>query len=863
MRVADVLSSLSLVGNSEGRRPEPGECVLGMEVAATAPKGGRKGETVASAASGVIAKQGLVSYMAWKFRTPHALARVFQRHAVPMPLDGGSCVATVHVQYWDAHARQYTTAGSLLLASEGDTFASNQCIFPLSLSAVRETEWRLACQLRHTSGAPLAESKSVVAPQLLFSALGVDAAWVFGESSLSIPSAMIYLSHSYARSIDGAAEEEEVLVVDLKRLRVAHTSGDARSSLGVAVGLKCVQFDDLTLVDLVEPFSLLAVHLRSVWDVRLSRLALNFSPLMCGTVVRYAALWTRALDGYNCEMEFANYILHNICTVPLSFGQVETEEALRLEPQGKTKYSWQSGLGAPRKLQVWLEDGADRVCLDLVSLLSDDQDSVELQVELGAFCIWMKVERPESSLTCKSRQVTFLGSYLIHSMLLLQATLTLTVSLPGVERQSLVVAPNSSLGLVVASDVATHTTASIVLSDGKSGGIVYPNALLLKPSEDVVAGSAPSAATSSRRLLMEAAGSDFRFWACQVGSRLSLMPVMTVWNCTPCALTFVCGSVSKLLAPEESHPVDRLDLKTSSLRFTFDGKVWSNDVAVTMDGLLAAASVPQTNTFKCGNHFVSLSIHSEKMYGGLVAVLFAPFVLKNETMHDLEVFEGLAPKLPQDRMALDPVCFSVQSCSLLMLAWAPQTAEVSCRLKGSQSVDDWTDVVDGTIAPELTLRGERLQGDREEHLRHPFVARFDRIASACPPGLASKAVLPSASLRVCARMVLHSKLDFDMMVRIGCGSSEHERCLSGEKKRTKLKNKKLIFLAGQSFVLVPRSHRELTGFRFGFHISVSFDKGQTWSEQVLIGKETAALPLSLLRSGPPMLLCYSVVADPR
>lgn len=68
---------------------------------------------------------------------------------------------------------------------------------------------------------------------------------------------------------------------------------------------------------------------------------------------------------------------------------------------------------------------------------------------------------------------------------------------------------------------------------------------------------------------------------------------------------------------------------------------------------------------------------------------------------------------------------------------------------------------------------------------------------------------------------------------------------------------------GTSFLLPPRSHRELNGFRFGFHVSVSFDGGASWSEQVLVGKDAARTPLSLLRSGPPMLLCYSVVADPR
>jgi hypothetical protein len=107
-----------------------------------------------------------------------------------------------------------------------------------------------------------------------------------------------------------------------------------------------------------------------------------------------------------------------------------------------------------------------------------------------------------------------------------------------------------------------------------------------------------------------------------------------------------------------------------------------------------------------------------------------------------------------------------------------------------------------------------------------------------------KAVLPWSEVLFCAKMVLHSKLDFDMLVRVGCSSPEHDRCLSG-----------------LSFVLSPRSQRELTGFRFGFHVSVSFDGGASWSEQVLVGKEAPASPLSLLKSGPPMLLCYSVVAD--
>ncbi len=837
--VTDILSSLALVGNADGRRPETGECVLGLESLA--------GRTVGSRRQPTSVRHGVMSFVSWKLRTPHALSVVFQRHSVPMPEP--NCVAVVQVQHWDPHSAQYVTSGSLLLSSRDDGFESNRCTFPVSLSAVRQTEWRLVCEVRTTSGAPLSAKNAVISPQLLFSALGIDGAWVFGESciSLSVPKATLYLSHSYSRHADGQAEEEEVLVLNLSGLRLGHSSGDARSSLAVTAGLKCVQFDELTLVDVVEPFSMLALHSRAMWDVHLSRMSVNASPLLCGTVSKYAALWTTAVEGDvgGSEFEFAHYILHNICIVPLVVGQEQTSESLTLLPQTRTKYSWQSGLGAPRVLQVGLLDGKERLALNLDSVLSDDLSSMELQVELGPFCICMKVERPSPSMRC-SREVTFLGSYLLHSALHSQVTVRLSLNVPTGKNQDqlVVVQPGMSVGLVMSPDSALHTTASLTMTHNNAT-VAYPSSLVLKLGE------------GSFRTLMEAPGTDLRFWACQVGNRLSLIPALSVWNCSPCPLTFCCGPTVKTLQPGCSSAVEKLNLSSAQLKCSLDGVAWSPEYPITMDGLLTASEVPQCKELRCGNHTLFLSVHSDKMYGGVVAVLHSQFSVRNETLHNLQLYAGATPKLPQERLvvlpSLQPSVFTVPAMSLLMLPWDAQASEVSFRLASSRALDDWNDVADdGGKGRDLTLRGERIDGKPDdgaqaegEHFRYPLVAQFqklDPVPGHVNPG---KALLLSARLVVSPKMILHSKLDIPMLVRVGCGRPDHERCLSG-----------------LSFEMQPRAQRELSGFRFGFHISVSFDGGSNWSDQILVGKDMVRSPVALLRSGPPMLLCYSVVAAP-
>jgi hypothetical protein len=146
-------------------------------------------------------------------------------------------------------------------------------------------------------------------------------------------------------------------VCNLRNLRATHTRrGDMRSSLGVTMSLKCVQFDDLTLVDLVEPFTTTAIlsHHTAAWDVRMSAVNLNvFSCARWHVVTICNAVEDRErceshprMEGQkkHTEFYFAHYTLHNACNVGLVCGQEGTGESVNLAAHSKIKYSWQSGL---------------------------------------------------------------------------------------------------------------------------------------------------------------------------------------------------------------------------------------------------------------------------------------------------------------------------------------------------------------------------------------------------------------------------------------------------------------------------------------------------------------------------------------
>lgn len=237
--------------------------------------------------------KSLCTYLSWAMSHAHTVERVVQRHVIAeLP---PHCVATVQVQYWDLHTRRFITVGSMLLASsDSSQFASNRCVFPLLVTAPRVSEWRLLAQIRPlVSGAAL-PADVVVSPQLLFSSLCVDVAAWGGDASLvlSIPNVSVYATHAYERASDHTPEEEEVLLLSVSRLRVAQTTGDGRFSLEAMTSLKCVQFDDLSLVDIVEPFTTTAVRIGSSWDVRATRASINASPLLCRTLAKVLSLTT-------------------------------------------------------------------------------------------------------------------------------------------------------------------------------------------------------------------------------------------------------------------------------------------------------------------------------------------------------------------------------------------------------------------------------------------------------------------------------------------------------------------------------------------------------------------------------------------
>lgn len=804
-RVDDVISKVALVGNADGRRPEVGECVLGLEQHADG---------------------GLSSFAAWKLSHPHALTTVMQRHVVPLP--DRSYVAVVHVQYWDRHLLKYSTAGSLLLS---ENLESSRCVFPLHLSSVRETEWRLLCQIRSTSGSAVVTGANV-SPQLLISAVGANVAWIPGEVcvSLNVPKSLIYLSHAYKREADNVNEEEEVLLLQSKNLRMTHTSGDGRSSCAAVMALKCVLFDELSLVDIVEPFHTTAIFCRSAWDVRLSRTSINVSPFLLGTISRFAALWTRTKDvAHSSEFEFAHFVLFNRCCTALVCGQEGTSESITLPARCRTKYSWQSGLKAPHVLQVWLTHvPSEKLRLSLDDCLPSNKQSVELRVQLADYVMFMKVERVSAAASHNSRLVSFLGTYLIHSELHSAVTINFEKHMaPDAPKEQfqVVLKPGESVGLVEPTQALPRTVANVSL-----GRIKYGQSLVLQAPEG----------EETQRHLLEAAGTDLHFWACQVGTRLSLIPLLTLRNESPCALSFRCGATTKTLEPGHVASVENLNLQRSFLACRVGDSAWSKDFAITMELLRMVREKPELVELVCGHHTLYLSLFTEPQYGGVSGVLFSRFHVRNDTLMNVSVLPGQLPVLPEEReaaaKALTPV--TVVAKSLLMLPWEASSEELSVRPASSVSIDDWHSFKRDPLLQNAGLPLTLKNGD----LRFPYLALFklktSQDVSSHPPRVSSSVVLAS-------QMFLHSKLDIPMLVRIGCEDKEHGRCLSGS-----------------SFRLDAHEKRELTGFGFGFHISVSFDGGKHWSEQILVGKDKTRTPVTLLRSGPEMLLCYSVVVAP-
>jgi hypothetical protein len=766
------------------RHPYPGECLLGM----------------AKTESGAPA-----STVTWRLHTTQAVLRVYQRHAIAA--QPRSAPVVVQVQYWDIHGKRYVTAGTLLLSSQEDPASLGGGVgavdFPVKAPATRVAEWRLCC-------------RALASPQQLHSALGVDVAVFRGDLSwsLSVPKTCVYFTHAYQREADGKREEEEVLVYSVSGLHLADTSGDGRFSLHARSSLKCVQFDDLSLVDLVEPFSVTAVRLGSAWDVRSTRVSLNVSPSLCGTVARFCSLWNVDALATN-EFEFAYYVLHNVCCVPLMVGQESTGEELTLAPQAKQKYSWQSGLAPKKALQLWLPSSptGTRVSLEMDAWLkSQDQHELEMTVDLDGFLMYIRVERAaDAPGGAQQRVITFLGSFIIHSLL----TFDLAFEWNG---QVHMARSNQSVGILVAAPRAVRFTKD---------DLVYPVSFDI--GKDV-----------SARTLMEIPSGRIdapRFWACQIGTRLSLIPLLTVWNCLPCSVHFrVLPSLSQLatfvILSGGSLTLDHLlldDLSHSTLQFALAPSLPGAEFSLTLNVLKSAAEVPQSTQLKCGRHYMYLSIFAERFFGGVVAVLHARFVARNETSVDLEAFAGTTPKYPEDRVVvmptLEPVRVVLPALSFTLMPWEAHQADVSFRVRGCESNDDWRDLnaaddsEAGAEGRSITVRckrfGELTMTDAQDvYFRHPLAVAFERHDIPVP---STKAHISSTTMTVDAQMMIHSKLDVDIFVRIGCGLEAHIRCLTGPE-----------------FCLAAHSSHELLGFGFGFHISISLDGRRTWSDALQV-----------------------------
>lgn len=222
-----------------------------------------------------------------------------------------------------------------------------------------------------------------------------------------------------------------------------------------------------------------------------------------------------------------------------------------------------------------------------------------------------------------------------------------------------------------------------------------------------------------------------------------------VWNHSPCAVWLRCdaAAVPTSLASGAHYVVDRLhESGTSSLRFGFEpGQVSEPEsFPLSLDLLRSAAEVPKSTQFVLGRHVVQMSVFAERLLGGVVAVLHARFVLRNETQLPLEVFAGVMPKFPEDRVvalpAVEPAKIVLPPMSLTLMPWESFQTELAVRVQGNTNVDDWRDVVlDASKGVEFTLRSETLeQGgesakDTADHrLRHPMLACVQRASVPIP-----------------------------------------------------------------------------------------------------------------------------------